>query len=155
MNNKKIINATSVTYDGINFKSKLEVATYKLLKEAGLNPFYEPHRYVLINGFKPKVPFYNKNKKNKNLTLANRKALPITYSPDFEVSNNKITAIIEVKGIENDVFPVKKKLFRRLLETLPGNYVYFEVYNKKNVLQAINIIKEYGKQNTESSENSK
>ena len=45
--NKKIKNATSVEYDGIQFKSKLEVTIYKTLKEKGLNPLYECNKFIL------------------------------------------------------------------------------------------------------------
>ena len=56
---------------------------------------------------------------------------------------------IESKGKENDVFYIKKKMFRYLLETKYKNKelnlfpMYFEVYTKKQLLQAINIIKTY------------
>ena len=36
-NNKKVINASPTEYNGIKFKSRLEVSCYKLLTEAGLN----------------------------------------------------------------------------------------------------------------------
>jgi hypothetical protein len=61
---------------------------------------------------------------------------------------NKII-FIESKGKENDVFYIKKKMFRHLLETKYKNKelnlfpMYFEVYTKKQLLQAINIIKQY------------
>ena len=54
---------------------------------------------------------------------------------------------IEVKGIENDCYYLKKKLFRKYLEDLYNTTgkksIFFEVYSKKQLLQAIEIIKQY------------
>ena len=58
--NKKIKNATSTEYDGIKFKSKLEVTIYKALKEKGLNPLYEKTKFILQEGFKLSKPFWCK-----------------------------------------------------------------------------------------------
>ena len=52
-----------------------------------------------------------------------------------------------MKGKENDCFYLKKKLFRKYLDdilTATGQKsIYFEVYSKKQLLQAIEIFKEY------------
>jgi hypothetical protein len=54
------------------------------------------------------------------------------------------TIIIEVKGRMNDVYPYKKKMFRKFLEdNTKGKVLFFEVYTKENVLQMIEIIKSY------------
>lgn len=52
--------------------------------------------------------------------------------------------IIEVKGQTNDVFPYKFKLFRWHIENLPDkeNYLIFEVFTKKQLLEFIQIIKD-------------
>ena len=54
---------------------------------------------------------------------------------------------IEAKGIENDVFYIKKKLFRKYLDDwfikTNQSSIYFEIYTKKQLLQAIEIIKKY------------
>ena len=39
------------------------------------------------------------------------------------------------------MFYVKKNLFRRYLETLNGYYMYFEIRTKKELLEALKIIK--------------
>lgn len=137
--NKKIRNATPLTYNGIQFKSKLEVMCYKTLRDYGFKPLYEGKKYVLWEGFKPTIPFYNRKKKSKTLELDDSKLRDITYTPDLTFMAGDTLVIIECKGMENDVFPVKKKLFRRYLESL-GNAMYFEVRTKKELLKAINII---------------
>ena len=139
--NKKVKNAHPLEYDGISFKSQLEKTAYSTLKEAGFPVKYEPQKIIIWEGFKPTVPFYDKNKITRGLKLQMSKLHDITYTPDFifDYGNHKI--IIEAKGFCNDVFPIKKKLFRKWLEEHP-ECLYFEVYSKKNILQTIDIIKQ-------------
>lgn len=127
-------------YDGLKFDSKNEVAVYKHLKNEGFEVLREPVKYVLWEGCKPAVPFYNINKRTKMLELDMDKLRNITYLPDFQISYAGYTIIIEVKGKENDVFPVKKKLFRKLLESRE-KVMYFELNTIRQLKQAIEIIK--------------
>lgn len=141
MENKKIKNATKKQYNGIQFKSILETMVYKTLVQAGFEPQYEGRKFCIWEGFYPQVPFYNRNKTTKNLELDTVKLRDITYTPDFVFEHEGVLIIIEAKGMENDVFPVKKKLFRGWLEKQSFKSMYFEVYTKRNLLQAIEIIK--------------
>ena len=141
--NKKIKNARESTFNGITFKSKLEESFYKTLMAAGLEPDYELIKFVLVEGFKPTVPFYNRSK-SKVFRMDMTNVRDITYTPDFTILYNDTLFIIEAKGIENDTFPLKKKLFRRLLESMEMPCVYFEVHTKKELLEVIKIIKSYG-----------
>lgn len=155
--NKKILNATQSTIDGIKFKSQLEKSVYSTLSQLGLNPKYEPRQFLLWEGFTPITPYYNKEtdkqraKRNprspKLLTLKNNRFVGIRYKPDFYVRFGDLDIYIEAKGIENDVFYIKKKLFIKYLDDLyiktGQRSMYFEVYTKKQLLQAIDIIKEY------------
>ena len=54
---------------------------------------------------------------------------------------------IESKGFENDIFYIKKKLFRKYLDNKLEKEgiksIFFEVYTKNQLLQALDIIKEY------------
>lgn len=143
MENRKIKNAKKSVFNGIAFKSKLEETLYKTMVIEGLNPKYEPKKFVLMKGFKPTVPFYNRSK-SRIFRQDNSKIRDITYTPDFIISYNNISFIIEAKGIENDTYPLKKKLFRKLLETLSTPCLYFEVHTKRELLEVIKIIKSYG-----------
>lgn len=67
----------------------------------------------------------------------------IRYTPDFHFKYNDIDVYIEAKGFENDVFYIKKKLFLRYLDNTESKSMYFEIYTKKQLLQAIEIIKSY------------
>ena len=144
MENKKIKNATKVQYNNILFNSKIELMVYKTLVENGFFPEYEPHKFTVFEGYKPTVPFYTINKNTKELSLNSVKQIAITYTPDFILRYKEWSIIIEVKGKMNDVYPYKRKMFRKFLEdNTKGNVLFFEVYTKKNVLQMIEIIKSY------------
>lgn len=143
MENKKIKNAKRSVFNGIVFKSKLEETFYKTMVIEGLNPKYEPKKFILMEGFNPTIPFYNRSK-SRVFRQDTSKIRDITYTPDFIVPYNNISFIIEAKGIENDTYPLKKKLFRRLLETLDTPCLYFEVHTKRELLEVIKIIKSYG-----------
>ena len=69
----------------------------------------------------------------------------ITYTPDFTFEYNGILVIMEIKGFENDVFPVKRNLFRKLLETYDTPCMFFEIRTKRELLEAINIIMQESK----------
>ena len=144
MVNKKVKNATVIEYNGIAFKSKLEAAFYRILLQAGFEPQYERRTYLLWKGCKPTVPFYTKDRKTKLLKLDKTKLRNMTYTPDFTFNYNGRLIIIEAKGKENDTYPLKRKLFRRLLEDCThDNPLFFEVFTQKQLLQAIEIIKSY------------
>lgn len=154
--NKKIRNATGCNKGNLVFKSQLEKTFYNCLIEQGFNPQYEPTTYTLIEGFKSRTPFYDKEtdrqyKKRKESGDNSAKKLVeksnsiqgIRYTPDFYFKYKDLNVYIEAKGIENDVFYIKKKLFRRYLDAQPEKSIYFEIYTKKQLLQAVEIIKNY------------
>lgn len=156
MSNKKIKNATVVKDGVITFKSKLEKSIFDTLLQHGFNPQYEPKTFVLIPSFTASTPFYDKetdrqlkkrreegDKTARMLVKKNPSIQSIKYTPDFYFKYNNLNVYIEGKGLENDVFYIKKKLFIRLLDTFEEPSIYFEVYTKKQLLQAIDIIKSY------------
>jgi len=138
--NKKVRNASPNEYDGILFKSRLERVVYQTLKEHGFPVRYEPRKFVLWNGFRPTVPFYNGLGTGGMAKPDRKKLMDITYVPDFIFTHKGKTVIIESKGIENDVFPLKRKLFRQYLEVYLPDSLFFEVRTKRQLLQAIAII---------------
>lgn len=142
MSNKKIKNASKLTVNGITFKSKLEVNVYNTLKAQGFQVEYEPKTFIIWEGFRPTVPFYDRSGKGDCLLLQKNKIIDIRYTPDFIVGYKGFTIFIEAKGMENDVFYIKKKLFRSLLEEM-NDVMYFEVRSKKETLEAVKIIKKY------------
>ena len=133
--NKKVKNATSTEYDGITFKSKLEVTIYKALKEKGLNPLYERTRFILQEGFRPSKPYFIKGVCPSTVN-GYAKIIQITYTPDFEVKYNDKILYIEVKGRQNDTYPIKRKLFLKFIDDVPNMY-FIEVYSKKDLLNSL------------------
>ena len=69
----------------------------------------------------------------------------ITYTPDFTFQYKDRLIVIECKGKENDVYPIKKKLFRRWMDTythLTGvSILYFEVHSLGELEESIEIIR--------------
>lgn len=139
MENKKIKNATTKELDGIQFKSQLEATIYKTLVSNAITPEYEKKTFEFVPRLRPTVPFFNRVKKVFGLEM--KPLHPITYTPDFTFEYNGMLIVIEAKGFENDVYPVKKNLFRRYLEDLPQYSMYFEIRTKKELLEALRIIK--------------
>lgn len=163
MANKKIRNATQSSLGRITFKSQLEKSIYNTLLQQGFEPQYEPTTFTLWEGFSPITPYYDKEtdkqkikrlsegidtRNSKILIQKIGKIVGIRYTPDFYFKYNNLNVYIEAKGIENDVFYIKKKMFIKYLDDLyieqGEKSIYFEVYTKKQLLQAIEIIKSYG-----------
>ena len=130
--NKKIRNATPNEYAGIHFKSFLEKSVYRHLLTYGVTPIYEGKTYCIEEGFVPTVPFYDIRKvrgKNIRKNHLNMVAVsPMFYTPDFVFDYNGIEVIIEAKGQENDQFPIRKKLFRKYLETVDYPVIFAEIF---------------------------
>lgn len=139
MNNKKIKNATKITESGISFKSRLEAMIYKTLLDNNITPLYEEKTFEFVPRLRPTIPFFNRLKKVFSLDM--RPIQPITYTPDFTFEYKGILVIIEAKGFENDIYPVKRNLFRRYLEDVKQPSIFFEIRTKKELLEALNIIK--------------
>lgn len=116
---------------------------FKTLLELGYKPKVEEYKFLLWQGFKPTIPFYTKGKKNE-LIDNNTKLRDITYTPDFVIQYNGYLIIIEAKGMINDVYPYKRKMFRKVIEERKDSdkILLFEIYTKKQLLIAHKIIQE-------------
>lgn len=150
MENKKVKNARTRVYNGIKFKSDLEVDTYKLLVSEGLKPEYEQYTFHLWEGKKFSIPCYDMHtdrKLHRNVWGLNEyKPVDIRYKPDFIFFINttddiKTMVVIEDKGWGNDRWVYVKKLFLRYLEEHVPQSIFFEVHNLKQVKAAIEVIK--------------
>ena len=143
--NKKVLNATPLEYNGIQFKSKLEVAAYKALCEAGFTPAYEQQSYYLqeTQSF-PTLNYgpYKDRKLHKQVWGLNKyKIVSIKYTPDFTFNVGNTFIIIEIKGFSN--YPYQKKLFFNWLKNNNPDSAFFEIHNQKQLKQAIQIIKQW------------
>lgn len=131
--NKKIINAAYVSENGIEFKSRLELSFYKELKSRHLNPKYEALTITLIS--KQYIDSIIIEDGVQKIGVLR----PITYTPDFLVSIGNFKIIIEAKGFENDIFPIKKKLFIEWLANRP-NFIYIIAHNKRDFVKSLDKV---------------
>jgi len=97
-NNKKIV------IDGIKFDSKLEASFYVYLKALNLDLTLQP-KFNLQPSFKIFKKTYR----------------AIDYLADFSFSWKGQTLVIDAKGMETEVFKIKRKL---LLFKYPGIHFY-------------------------------
>ena len=149
--NRKIKNTKEVVFDNIKFKSQLERSCYKKIKETDLDVQYESEKIILWEGVKlDKVSLHapkkiRAGKYEKDLQEQTRALLKITYTPDFIIIRGKHKIYIDVKGKENDVYPIKKKMFLKHLEEREDDYTYhfFEPHSVKQIMQTIQTIKDY------------
>lgn len=144
--NVKVKNATKCCYDGIQFQSTLEKDSYIALLAEGFDPEYEKQTYVLQETkLFPTLHYapFRDRKLHKDVWGLNKyKTISIKYTPDFEFMIGDTKIIVEVKGKANDRYPYQKKLFFKWLEDNCPNSAFFEIHNKKQLLQAIDIIKQ-------------
>ena len=155
--NKKVRNATQITYDNIQFKSKLEVYCYKKLKEANIDFKYEKDTFELMEKFEYPNICYESFKDGKKWSMGEKtnKIRPIRYTPDF--TNLKDKWIIECKGNANDIFPVKWKMFKHFIYVNNLHYNLYLPKNQRHVDECIqHILKEvYGREEILSGKQSK
>lgn len=158
ISNQRIRGATGTVYDGLTFKSLLECSCYKKLKDSGLEFEYEPDKFILWEGVKlSNVELYAPRKLGpgryeKDLIPQTRALLNITYTPDFLVRYKHYIIYFDVKGKENDVYPLKKKMFLKYLEQFSDiqsvKFIFFEPHSVRQMLQSIEIIKNLPDVNT-------
>ena len=137
------VQAKRITYDGINFASGLERYMYMALKKNKIKAKYEGETFVLINGFHLANESYERqaNGKGDFTNRGGKRILPIKYTPDFIGDD----FIIETKGRANESFPIRWKLFKRLVSEQFPNYVLFKPQNQKECDRVIDLIKEMRK----------
>ena len=117
--NKKVKNATPLTYDKIEFKSKLEVYCYKLFKDNRIPVEYEQIKFQILDPF-----VYNEEK-----------VRGMVFTPDFVGEN----FVVECKGFMNDAFPLRWKLFKHHLYS---NKLRYELYLPRNKQDVELVVKE-------------
>ena len=132
------VRAKKVSYDGINFASGLEKYMYKALKEANIKSTYEGQTFVLVEGFRFENESYERqgNGKGEYRNRGSKKILPIKYTPDFIGDD----FIIETKGRANESFPMRWKLFKKLISTSMPEVTLYKPQNQKECDETIKQI---------------
>lgn len=130
--------SNKVLFDGIQFSSGLEKYMYQCLKNNNIEAAYEGETFILIDSFH----FYNTsyerqaNSKGEFKNRGSRKVRAITYTPDF-VGNG---FIIETKGNPNEAFPLRWKLFKKLISEQYPDYILYKPQIKKECDRVIQLI---------------
>lgn len=134
------VQAKKISYDGHNFASGLERYMYMALKKAKIKAQYEGETFVLINGFHLENEVYERqaNGKGDYTQRGTKRILPIKYTPDFIGED----FIIETKGRANESFPIRWKLFKKLVTEQFPDYTLYKPQNQTECDRTIQLILE-------------
>ena len=132
------VRSKKVICDGITFASGLERYMYQALKKAKIKAEYEGETFTLIDGFEFDTTSHERqsNGKGEFKDRGNKKILPIRYTPDFV--NSKF--IIECKGRANESFPMRWKLFKRMINKQRPYVTLYKPQNQKECDRVVELI---------------
>jgi hypothetical protein len=139
------VQSKKITYDGINFASGLERYMYMALKKAKIKALYEGETFELQEAFDFPFESYERcgNSKGDYKNRGNKKIFNIKYTPDFVGKG----FIIETKGRANESFPIRWKMFKKLLtENKIGPFTLYKPQNQKECDETVRLILEKLKQ---------
>lgn len=134
------VQAKKITYDGIKFASGLERYMYMVLKKNKIKAEYEGETFILIDKFDFPNESYERQANNKGefRNRGSKSILPIKYTPDFIGED----FIIETKGRANESFPMRWKLFKRLIAERFPAYTLYKPQNQKECDRVVELILE-------------
>ena len=133
------VQSKKITYDGITFASGLERYMYMALKKANIKALYEGETFELQEAFDFPFESYERcgNSKGEYKNRGNKKILNIKYTPDFVGKG----FIIETKGRANESFPLRWKMFKKLMsESKIGPFTLYKPQNQKECDETIRLI---------------
>ena len=134
------VRAKKVSFDGIDFASGLEKYMYMALKKAKIRSKYEGETFVLLNGFHFENEVYERqsNGKGDYVNRGSKRILPIKYTPDFIGDD----FIIETIGRANESFPMRWKLFKKLVSEQFPNITLYKPQNQTECDRTVQLILE-------------
>lgn len=133
------VRSKKITFDGITFASGLEKYMYQALKKAKIKALYEGETFELVEGFDFTFDSFERcsNGKGDYKNRGNKKVLNITYTPDFIGKG----FIIETKGRANESFPLRWKLFKKLMNDRKiGSFTLYKPQNQKECDETVRLI---------------
>ena len=133
------VQSRKISYDGITFASGLERYMYMALKKAKIRALYEGETFELQEAFDFPFESYERcgNSKGDYKNRGNKKILNIKYTPDFVGKG----FIIETKGRANESFPLRWKMFKKLMsESKIGPFTLYKPQNQKECDETIKLI---------------
>lgn len=148
--NREITNHKDCWADGIHFKSNTERDCYLWFKGEGIMLHYEKETLKVNKDFE--VPdnvkiWFGRKKRKSNERIMNRrkKFQDIEYTPDFKYESGNDVFYIEIKGHQNETYPMRKKLFIKnlclLSQTTDIRYHFFEAHDKTEIYLTCELIK--------------
>ena len=137
------VNSKKITVDGITFASGLERYMYKVLKDAKIKARYEGKTFVVSEGFDfPNTSIERcANGRGEFKDRGNKKILPIKYTPDFVGDG----FIIECKGRANESFPIRWKLFKKVVSSEHPHVIIYKPQNQKECDETVRHILSWSK----------
>ena len=138
---RRPVNSKKITVDGITFASGLEKYMYQALKDAKIKAQYEGKTFVVSEGFDfPNTSIERcANGRGDFKDRGNKKILPIKYTPDFIGDG----FIIECKGRANESFPLRWKLFKKVVSSEHPHVIIYKPQNQKECDETIKYIQRY------------
>ena len=133
------VRSKKITFDGVTFASGLEKYMYQALKKAKIKALYEGETFELVEGFDFTFDSFERcsNGKGDYKNRGNKKVLNITYTPDFIGKG----FIIETKGRANESFPLRWKLFKKLMNDRKiGSFTLYKPQNQKECDETVRLI---------------
>jgi hypothetical protein len=132
------VQSKKIIYDGIKFASGLEKYMYQCLKKEKIKFKYEGETFTLLNGFYFDNQVYERqaNSKGEFKNRGQKRILPITYTPDFIGDE----FIIETKGRPNESFPIRWKLFKKLVTQQFPSHTLYKPQNQKECDETTKLI---------------
>ena len=129
-----------ITFDGITFSSGLEKYMYIALKKAKIHAVYEGQTYEIFEGFDFPNKAYERcgNGKGNYKNRGSKKILNIKYTPDFIGKG----FIIETKGRANESFPLRWKLFKKVVKRDYPHVIIYKPQNQKECDKTAELILE-------------
>ena len=123
------VTSKKVTCDGITFASGLEKYMYEALKNAKIEAKYEGKTFIVLEGFDfPNISIERcGNGKGDYKNRGEKKILPIKYTPDFIGDD----FIIGCKGRANESFPLRWKLFKKVVSSKHPHVIIYKPQNQK------------------------
>jgi hypothetical protein len=132
------INSVSKTFDGIKFRSGLEMSCYKMLTEAGIPFEYESKKFLLQEGFTFNHHTFEKVGKKGMFHKTFTKIRKIEHTPDFIGEG----FVIETKGFMRQSNANIVKMFKKHIMDNGLNLNYYLCYNVADIKKVIELIKQ-------------
>lgn len=122
--------------NGIEFSSKMESKVYECLlsleKENIISNLILQPKYILLDSFKG-IYYDSKSEKIKKGSVRE-----VTYISDFSFVYKDKTFVLEVKGMMDQKYPIKRKLFLNKFK----NLLFIEIRRVRELSKIISLLDE-------------